>query len=54
MLNITIILLLPNYIWTEIFNSQWITQNQKKGLVNKQNIKFLKKISRTDNNKLAA
>ncbi|HVP81566.1 MAG TPA: hypothetical protein VMS35_00880 [Nitrososphaeraceae archaeon] len=53
MLDITIILLLPNYIWTEIFNSQWITQNQKKGLVNKQKIKFLKKITRTDS-KLAA
>ena len=53
MIYITTILLLQNFIWTEIFNSKWITQNQKEGIVNKRKIKFLKKITRTDNNKLA-
>ena len=29
---IATILLLPNYIFTEIFNSKWITQIQKEGI----------------------
>ena len=54
MIDITTILLLPNYIWTEIFNSNGSLKIKKNGLVNKRKIKFLKKITRTDNNKLAA
>jgi hypothetical protein len=46
MIDITTILCLPNYIWTEIFNSKWMPPNKKKELVNKRKIKFLKKITR--------
>jgi hypothetical protein len=54
MIYITIILLLLNYIWTESLTLSGSLKIKKKELVNKRKIKFLKKITRIDNNKVVA